>query len=150
MKAKVRSIVLWLLAVLSLPILVSCSSSEPPMLSRFEETTCKHTLEAGSTTRCGYLTVPEDRNNPDNGKTLKLYVAIYKALDGSTTNVPLIYLTGGPGASTASAYSIFEMSNFYIRQNFGDVRDVIVLDQRGTNYSNPSLYCSQELGPLRS
>jgi pimeloyl-ACP methyl ester carboxylesterase len=150
MKAKVRSIVLWLLAVLSLPILVSCSSSEPPMLSRFEETTCKHTLEAGSTTRCGYLTVPEDRNNPDNGKTLKLYVAIYKALDGSTTNVPLIYLTGGPGASTASAYSIFEMSNFYIRQNFGDIRDIVVLDQRGTNYSNPSLYCSQELGPLRS
>lgn len=150
MKAKVRSIVLWLLAVLSLPILISCSSSEPPMLSRFEETTCKHTLEAGSTTRCGYLTVPEDRNNPDNGKTLKLYVAVYKSLNGDSTQPPLFYLIGGPGASTASAYRIFEISDYYIRKNFGDVRDVIVLDQRGTNYSNPALYCSKELGPLRS
>jgi len=149
MKTNVLSILLRFLALLALSLLAACSN-EPPMLSQFEETACRHTLEAGSRTRCGYLVVPEDRDDPENGKTLRLYAAIYKALDGSTTNAPLIYLIGGPGASTAAAYGIFEMSDYYIRQNFGDVRDIVVLDQRGTNYSNPALYCSQELGPLRS
>ncbi|KJS29782.1 MAG: hypothetical protein VR64_19130 [Desulfatitalea sp. BRH_c12] len=151
MVAKIKSIVWGVFSVPVMLILAACSSShEAPMLSRFEPTTCKHALADDSTTQCGYLIVPEDRSAPDNGKTLKLYVAIYKSLDGSSDNAPIIYLTGGPGASTAQAYGIFEETNLYIRQNFGGARDIVVLDQRGTNYSTPSLYCSEELGPLRS
>jgi pimeloyl-ACP methyl ester carboxylesterase len=153
MVAKTRLTVKGFLAGTVLLILVACgSNNEPPMLSQFESTACRHTLEADSTTQCGYLIVPEDRSAPDNGKTLKLYVAIYRSLNGSTGNAPLIYLTGGPGASTAVAYEIFEStaSANYFRHNLGGERDLVVLDQRGTNYSAPSLYCSEELGPLRS
>ncbi|MBM4314095.1 MAG: alpha/beta hydrolase [Deltaproteobacteria bacterium] len=152
MGKNIRRMFLAALALLAFVAMNSCGSSETPMMSQFETTACKHTLEANSTTRCGYLIVPEDRSRPNNGKWLKLYVAIYKSLIGSSINPPLLYLIGGPGASTASAYDAFEStaSANYFRQNFGDDRDIIVLDQRGTNYSNPSLYCSRELGPLRS
>ena len=153
MMAKIKRNILGFLSVPVLLILVSCSSSnELPMLSQFESTACKHTLEANSTTRCGYLIVPEDRSNPDNGRKLKLYVAIYKSLSGSSNNPPLFYLTGGPGASTAGAYDAFEStaSANYFRQNFGGERDLVVIDQRGTNNSDPALYCSEELGPLRN
>lgn len=153
MVAKIKLTLMGFLSGTALLVLVACGSGgEPPMLSKFELTACKHTLEDGSTTQCGYLTVPEDRNEPDNGKKLKLYAAIYKSLSGNSDNPPLFYLIGGPGASTAAAYDVFESTapSNYFRQNFGSERDLIVIDQRGTNYSAPALYCSQELGPLQS
>lgn len=131
--------------------LAACGSNDDSSPG-FRSTTCKHTLEAGSTTRCGYFSVPEDRNDPDNRETIQLYVAIYPSLSGNTRQPPVIYLTGGPGASMAPAYPAFESTDpaNYIRHSFGDDRDVILLDQRGTNHSAPALYCSAELGPLRS
>lgn len=149
MRMKIRLNVLWFLSVVSLLTLISCGSSDPPVLSRFESAACKHTLAANSTTQCGYLIVPEERSKP-NGKTIKLYVGIFKNPNAPSGAEPLVYLIGGPGAETGSAYYAFEDTNGYIRRNLGDGRDIIVLDQRGTNNSIPALYCSQELGPLRS
>jgi pimeloyl-ACP methyl ester carboxylesterase len=136
----------------ALAVLGGCGSSELPMLAQFEPTACRHELQPGSTTECGYLLVPEGRSAPDSGRWLRLYVAIYRSLDGRRDQSPLLYLIGGPGASTAGAYAVFEDTSAgnYFRHHFGGTRDIIVLDQRGTNYSNPALYCSRELGPLRS
>jgi len=144
--------VLWFLSIMFLLALVSSGWSETlATVPRFESTTCKHTLVANSTTQCGYLTVPENRSKPD-GKTISVYVGIFKNPNGSSNNEPLFYLIGGPGASTSQAFDIFEDTSpgNYIRQNFGDNRDIVVIDQRGSNNSNPALYCSEELGPLRS
>ena len=150
MRAKIRLTGLWFLPVVSLFTLISCGSKDtPPVLSRFEATACKQTLAPGSTTQCGYLIVPEDRSKPE-GKQIKLYVGIFKNPNGASGTEPLVYLTGGPGSETASAYAIFEDTTGYVRRNFGDNRDIIVLDQRGTNNSSPALYCSQELAPLRN
>lgn len=150
MTVKTRSTPAGVVLMSLLLLLTACGSSDPTALPRFESTACKHTLEPGSTTQCGYLVVPEDRSTPGNGRTLKLYVAIFKSLDGHSENAPLVYLTGGPGASTAQANQDFEDTGLYFRQDFGGDRDLIVLDQRGTNYASPALYCSEELGPLRS
>lgn len=152
MAARIRLTVLWVLMLVSLLAVGSCGSSDDPkMVPRFECTACKHMLEPDSTTECGYLIVPEDRGKP-NGKTIKIYVAIYKNPNGASMDEPVFYLTGGPGASTADAFNIFEDTSpgNYFRHNFGDNRDILVIDQRGTNNAYPALYCSEELGPLRS
>ena len=142
----------WFLAAAVFLLLVFGGSSQTlAIVPRFESTVCKHTLEPDSTTQCGYLTVLEDRGKPE-GRTIQIYVGIFKNPNGSMGTEPLFYLMGGPGASTADAYSIFEDTSpgNYIRQDFGDNRDIVVIDQRGTNNSLPALYCSEELGPLRS
>lgn len=149
---KGRLTAMWLLSVVLLLSLVSgVPSVTLATVPGFELTTCKHTLEPGSTTLCGYMTVPEDRGKPD-GKTIAIYVGIFRTPNGTSNNEPLFYLIGGPGATTADAYNIFEDTSpsNYIRQNLGDNRDIVVIDQRGTNNSLPALYCSDELGPLRS
>lgn len=149
MSGKIRVLALCVLFIPAPFLLVSCGSNSDTgvaVVPRVESTPCKHTLRPDSTTECGYLVVPEDRSS-DDGKTIKIYFANFKN-PSSTSTEPVFYLTGGPGASTASAYGVFENSN-YISQNFGDNRDIVVVDQRGTNNANPALYCSGELGPLR-
>jgi pimeloyl-ACP methyl ester carboxylesterase len=117
----------------------------------WEPTPCKHTLAAGSTTLCGYLIVPERREAP-TGPMIKVYHVIMPAQNGSKTEIPVMYVTGGPGASTAGAVELFELRDgpaAIFRQKFGDKRDLIIIDQRGTNQSIPALYCGEELGSLR-
>jgi pimeloyl-ACP methyl ester carboxylesterase len=153
MFARIRWSVLVILLSSVLLMSTGCGdSSDSPVVPRFESTACRHTLEIDSTTRCGYLIVPEDRSASGNTDTLKLYVTLFESVSGDLGNPPMIYLTGGPGAATASANAIFEStdSSNTFRWSFGGDRDLIVLDQRGTNYSSPALYCSEELGPLRS
>ena len=144
----------FILAVVML--LVSCdddhdhhATTPPPQMvptptvevvPRFEPTTCQQQLRPGSNTQCGYLVVPENRSK-SNGKTIKLYITILKS-DIPTNNEPVLYLTGGPGSETASAKQLFEQPGVY-RAGFGGNRDIIVVDQRGTNDSLPALYCSQ-------
>jgi len=152
MVTKIKLTVMWLVSVVLLLAPVSSSWSVAlAIVPRFESTTCKHTLEPNSTTQCGYLTVPEDRGKP-YGKTIQIYVGIFKNPNGASGNEPVFYLIGGPGATTVDAFNIFEDTSpgNYIRQTFGDNRDIVVIDQRGTNNSLPALYCSDELGPLRS
>ncbi|MCP4117657.1 MAG: alpha/beta hydrolase [Desulfobacteraceae bacterium] len=153
--------------VLILPLLmiislfpVSCfndSDSHSSKVPRFESADCASELGTGDETVCGYLVVPEDRDDPDSG-TIKLHVAILKARDAGTSAAatadepdtgPLVFLTGGPGTSTMSAYYVFENLDTF-RNTFGHDRDLIILDQRGTNLSQPALYCSRELADLRT
>lgn len=113
----------------------------------WQEATCRH--DPNSRARCGYVIVPENREQP-LGRTVEVYVAVFPGSPptGAAATGPLFYLTGGPGASTAEAYVAFESVPQFV-DTFGDQRDVVVIDQRGTNYSTPGLYCSSELGPLR-
>ncbi len=107
---------------------------------------CFHNPPESSTTTCGYLEVLEDHNKP-NGKTIKDYVVIFKAIDKKHDD-PIIFLTGGPGSSTKDAVAAFEFTEGPFRQTMGLNRDIILLDQRGTNMSLPDLYC-EEVGELR-
>jgi pimeloyl-ACP methyl ester carboxylesterase len=90
--------------------------------------------EALQNANCGFLVVPEDRSQP-NGPTIRLAVAIVSALSATPAPDPVVYLTGGPGGSAIGA-----MQNLI---NAGANRDraLIVMDQRGTLNSQPSLTC---------
>ena len=83
---------------------------------------------------CGNLVVPQDRSQP-NGTMIRLAVAIVPAVSATPAPDPVVYLTGGPGGSAIGA-----MQNLI---NAGANRDraLIVMDQRGTLNSQPSLTC---------
>jgi pimeloyl-ACP methyl ester carboxylesterase len=156
-----KRVITVIVLILSL-FLVSCFDDDDksvPLVPRFEISDCSPDLVAGADTVCGFLIVPEDRSDPASG-TIKLHVSILKPKDGTISpqgvdTGPLVFLTGGPGTSTRGAFDAFEIyyetgvTDIY-RNTFGHARDLIILDQRGTNLSQPALYCSQELAALRT
>lgn len=95
----------------------------------------------GKDVQCGYLTVPTDHSRPQ-GPTIRLAVAIFKSTYTPAAAEPVLVLEGGPG-TPGLAYN----APYYTPDNIGDVwlgdRDLILLDQRGVGYSQPSLFCTE-------
>ena len=103
----------------------------------FEETKCTFEFPEGYQPKCGYLIVPEDRTDP-SGRKIRLFVAVFKSTGDNPQPDPVIHLSGGPGASTlAAAIPILRKGGSEILKQ----RDYILFDQRGTQYSDPYLYC---------
>jgi len=137
-----------LLAVASL-LLSACNtlpflkpqSTEPaaPTSGAYEKADCPFDVPAGVKVECGYLTVPENRAKPQ-GDTIRLAVAIFKSSSSTPEPDPIVYLEGGPGGSPLRAYPrIFSL----IFDPFLTKRDLIMIDQRGTGYSQPALDCPE-------
>ncbi len=108
--------------------------------SPFEPTECWFNSVPGQSPECGWLTVPADHNNPDNGETYRLAVAVFRANGDNPAPDPVIYLEGGPGGSA------LEFIDFTFEQLFApfvEERDVIVFDQRGVGFSEPALDCPE-------
>lgn len=90
----------------------------------------------GVTVDCGVLVVPESRSN-FNGRTVQLPVAIIRSPNPNKAADPVVFLTGGPGQGATGFAAI-------LPQFFGPIlanRDVILMDQRGTGFSTPTLDC---------
>ncbi len=85
---------------------------------------------------CGTLTVPEDRSNPDGPKVF-LTVLIIPAANLDPLPDPIFYLEGGPGGS-----ALFGIDN-WIRSTLRQNRDFVLIDPRGTGFSQPSLNCPE-------
>ncbi len=100
----------------------------------FAETECPFEVPDGAAVTCGYLVVPEDRTQPE-GRQVELAVAILHSRSASPQPDPILYLSGGPGDS-ALADPVSWLENPLL-----DQRDFILLDQRGTGFSVPSLNC---------
>jgi pimeloyl-ACP methyl ester carboxylesterase len=105
----------------------------------FQVTHCPFALDAtlveGKHVRCGFLVVPEDRSQPQ-GSTIRLAVAIFKASSPHPAPDPVLFLGGGPGVAV--------LENRGPGVNAGNLRsnrDLILFDQRGAGYSQPSLRC---------
>lgn len=92
----------------------------------------------GETMECGYLIVPQDRRNIDEGMIELAFAILYSEND--LLDDPVIYLEGGPGGSALAGMDMWIESP--LRQD----RDIILLDQRGTGYSFPRLYCYEYEG----
>ncbi|MCB8978425.1 MAG: alpha/beta fold hydrolase [Ardenticatenaceae bacterium] len=104
----------------------------------FQTTDCPFDMPRGYDIECGYLTVPEDRSDASS-PTIELAVAIVAAPDGAS-EPPVVYLAGGPGSSGLDDFLADPESwEFSFLQN----RDLILLDQRGTGYSEPTLDCPE-------
>jgi len=101
---------------------------------RYEETSCLFELPEPDII-CGTVTVPENRADP-TGRQVRLAVTVIPALTDPLPD-PIIYLSGGPGGR--ASFLLYRWLNHPMRVN----RDVILLDQRGTGFSTPSLNCPE-------
>lgn len=93
-------------------------------------------------TECGKVRVPADWDDP-SGSTLDIMVYKIPSTSTAPASDPVVYLEGGPGGGGIGM--VREFSNgraSYLRNR----SDVIVIDQRGTGYSTPSLYCRETVG----
>lgn len=116
------------------------STSKQPV---FKTTSCEKMwsgIANPTNVRCGYLVVPESRN-VDNGRTVKLAVVIFKAPGPNPAPDPLVYLMGGPGYGAVVSYGS-SIAGTGI-PGFVGHRDLILVDQRGTGLSQPSLACPE-------
>lgn len=108
-------------------------------LSNFAETPCPFlTWEPeveGETIICGTFDVPESRTGLSDG-VVTLAVAIVKST-AETPGTPIIYLDGGPGGSALTGV------HWWLSSALRAYSDIILLDQRGTGYSLPSLNCPE-------
>ncbi|QUR66327.1 alpha/beta hydrolase [Mycobacterium spongiae] len=85
---------------------------------------------------CGYLSVPENRLDPQS-RTIRVLVARVKAVSDKPRPDPIVYLAGGPGtAGTLSAPGV-------VAGGMNADRDVIFVNQRGTLHNDPHLGCPE-------
>ncbi len=110
------------------------AASASGVVPRFEATACWPAVPAGAHARCGYLVVPENRRK-HTGKTIRVAVAIIPASAKAPDAAPLVYLDGGPGGAP-----IFS-AGLAVSSGLDADRDLILVDQRGTYYSQPQLTC---------
>lgn len=86
---------------------------------------------------CGYVTVPERHDNPE-GTLIRLPVAIRPATSAVAQLDPLFLAQGGPGGSAFEIFSLL-VPNTEIAAE----RDIVIFNQRGTQYAEPDLTCTE-------
>ncbi|WP_420643348.1 alpha/beta fold hydrolase [Candidatus Leptofilum sp.] len=116
------------------------ATPEPAYVPTFEFTTCEFGIPGNRDVECGYLTVPENRDNVENSRTVQLHVAIFASESENPAPDPILYLEGGPGGDALETVPLIFEDRF---APFLANHDFIMFDQRGTGYSEPSLACPE-------
>ena len=88
---------------------------------------------------CGYLIVPE-RRDAEASRTLRIAVAVARSTSASPRPDPVVFLTGGPGASSLSGLRSRLASPLW--RDLRAERHLVFLDVRGTGYSDPE-FCPE-------
>ncbi len=110
----------------------------------FENAPCAVFDIADDEFECGYVSVPEFHSQPD-GKQIKLAVAILPS-DASDARDAFVVAQGGPGGSTLDTFAKFFGDDYFpALKTLRAERDIVLYDQRGTLYAQPSLKCPEEL-----
>ncbi|MCC6612566.1 MAG: alpha/beta fold hydrolase [Anaerolineae bacterium] len=118
---------------------IASAQAQGGVVPRFEPAPCPVSYPARYDVSCGYVIVPEEHANPD-GDTLRVMVAIFHTGEHDRQPDPVIYLAGGPGSYTLQVFATG--LGGYLDRALPD-RDVILLDQRGMGFSEPSLNCPE-------
>lgn len=133
----------WVLAVPLALLVLACGGDVEPepeavgeaVEAAFPLEDCHLSME-GSTdrvaARCGTLTVPEDRENPQ-GRQIDLKVAVLEAVSREPAPDPLFLLAGGPGQAATEAF----LPMLPLLRDIRQERDLVLVDQRGTGESHP-------------
>ncbi|MGI9602262.1 MAG: alpha/beta fold hydrolase [Acidimicrobiales bacterium] len=115
----------------------STAAADVPTVS-FVEGDCPMPVEPGDSPRlrCGTLDVPVDRADL-TGPRAAVAVAIVESAAPTPSADPIVYLHGGPGGLALSDYIEWVFPEHPLLSN----RDLILVDQRGSGWSTPSLNC---------
>lgn len=107
-------------------------------IAHLTPTTCRFPLSDERPVDCFDLEVPEDYEDIQ-GRRIRLHVALVHSSSETPAPDPLIILYGGPGA-----YTLDRLEKTIDRfAGVLDTRDIILYDQRGVGYSQPSLNCPE-------
>ncbi|MEO8607155.1 MAG: alpha/beta fold hydrolase [Chloroflexota bacterium] len=124
----------FLMGLIAAPVLAQDSTPQ------VESTACWMALPEGvvegQNVECGYLTVPEDRTVADS-PTIQVAYAVLHPSTNEVKPDPVIYLAGGPGGN-----AVGDLEG-WVNTPYLQDRDLILIDQRGTGYSQPSLNCPE-------
>ena len=133
----IRPVCLEIAPVIELPALQAAIPPTPPAgTSGVREVPCDAQLvPAGA--RCLRLAVPEDRSDPAS-REIAIAVTVLPATGASPAPDPIVYLRGGPGGSGTGTLPILAP-----RADLRARRDIVVVDQRGTGFSEPALTCPE-------
>ena len=86
---------------------------------------------------CGNVTVPLFHSLPE-GETIQIPIAIWPDYQNPPIQKPLFITHGGPGGSALNMYP-----RWFYPDRVGGLRDLVFIDQRGTQFANPSLNCPE-------
>ena len=86
-----------------MPAAESTTQTATTVEPAFTPAKCQFNVLSGRDVECGYLVVPEKHAQPDNGRALRLHVAIFKSDSPDPAPDPVVYLAGGPGAHALEA-----------------------------------------------
>lgn len=118
-------------------------AAEGGPVPRFEPASCPWKLPAGQvegqTVTCGFAVVPEEHRNP-GGPAIRLPVAVFKSTASTSPPDATIYLQGGPGGAVDDFISGFLAGHL---DRYTATRDLIVFDQRGVGFAQPTLDCPE-------
>jgi pimeloyl-ACP methyl ester carboxylesterase len=137
--AMLKRIIFTFPAVVMVSGLLGCSIDDdeiksPPVTYRTVACPQGQSLPQGVSLECGMLGVPESRST--SGFTRKIELASFRlSRRDRASALPMLYLEGGPGGAGSDAIGFWAASSALA------VRDVIILDQRGTGLSTPLLSC---------
>ncbi|QDO85622.1 alpha/beta fold hydrolase [Shewanella psychropiezotolerans] len=119
-------------------------------VNTYKSIECKDMLSASQLTllttgsSCGYLSVPEKHaiyGQPASEKKIEIAVIKLASISSDKKADPIVYLQGGPGGNASASIGQVIESNTFIKD-----RDVYLVDQRGTGYSKPALFCTEYNG----
>ena len=104
----------------------------------FEKAECPFPVPIGYRIDCGFVSVPEDRSQPDS-PLIKIGVALVHSRADQPAPDPIFFLNGGPGGALIAALPNM-LAGF---EPMLSVRDLVFFDQRGAGWSQPSLVCPE-------
>ena len=120
------------------------ASPAPQQVANFEPAPCMFEMPIFDFTppeqmgfECGYVIVPEQHADP-TGPTIKLPVAIVRTGSDTPNPDPLFLAQGGPGGD---AFGVFSLTATELPNKLE--RDIVIFNQRGTLYAEPSLVCTE-------
>ena len=123
----------WLAIAIAIAAASSSANARTLGSLDFEPCTLAPPFGAGTTeAQCATMSVPENRAEPD-GRQIELAIAWIPGDGREEHPDPVFMLAGGPGQSARDSFPQIEGA---FRQ-VGRLRDIILLDQRGTGASHP-------------
>lgn len=146
------------LAMLSNTLVASAQGSTPPASpdagSELTDIDCPdlgpaapEDLVAGEDFTCAVLNVPENHEEPD-GAQLELFVIRVASSSENAAPEPIVFLAGGPGQGGSTQLVQFSSevpAPFSSFAQLLETNEVVLIDQRGTGLSQPSLACPADL-----
>ena len=91
---------------------------------------------------CGYVTVPEQHGQPQ-GRTIQLGVVRTRSTGKTPAPDPLFVEQGGPGNTTIGMFVNVALPEFPELNALLKSRDLIFMEERGTQYAKPFLSCPE-------